>query len=293
VIRRRVIRLIGLIGLLLVAGGCAMGGVRADDPRVADMVPVPSGAFIQGHSLEDGQIGIQVGIDSVPARRKSLRAFWIDRTEVTVAKFRAFTQAVDDHEFPLWAYTVEGPQDQKPAIAITFDAANDYCAWVGKRLPTEAEWEKAARGPDGRLFPWGNEWQPDWVVHRDSVTNVPREVGSEPRNASPYGALDMAGNVMEWTDTWYDKYPGSTIERRGLGTMFRVLKGGSWETREVYARSANRFSELPIDGKPSFGFRCALSGYAVPVIGQPVSQSIVAERGRSGLGISVKSDVTS
>jgi len=285
-------RFIVLTGLLLAAGGCATGGVRADDPRLADMVHVPSGKFTQGHSLDDGPVGVLVGVDSMPARRRSLPSFWIDRTEVTVAKFRAFTRAVDDYDFPLWAYVPEGPQDQNPAISISFAAARDYCAWVGKRLPTEAEWEKAARGPDGRLFPWGNEWQPDWVVHRRPGTSSPAKVGSHPRNASPYGAVDMAGNVMEWTDTWYDKYPGSTIERRGLGTMFRVLKGGSWETREVYARSANRFSALPVNDQPSFGFRCALSGYAAPIIGQPTSQRVAASGLSLGLENRTRNGVT-
>jgi formylglycine-generating enzyme required for sulfatase activity len=263
---------IGLLGLLMAVSGCAATEIRLDDPRLAGMVRVPAGEFIMGHSLADGRVGVKVGIDSVPVHRRYLPTFWIDRTEVTVADYRAFAKTVPGHPFPLWAYTVRGPRNNGPVTAVTFDDAQTYCHWKGKRLPTEAEWEKAARGTDGRLFPWGDDWRPDWVVHRDLATNGPSLVGSKPRNASPYGALDMAGNVMEWTDTWYNKHPGSTLVRRQFGEMYRVLKGGSWEMREVYARSANRFSALPINGQPSFGFRCVLSDQKPPAYGQRISQ---------------------
>jgi formylglycine-generating enzyme required for sulfatase activity len=244
--------------LLLVA--CAGMPLRPDDPRLAGMVRVPGGAFIMGHDPGDGRLGVDVAVDSVPARKVHLPEFWIDRTEVTVSAYRRFIHAAKDRSFPLWAYTIGPPLADEPAIAVDYDDARAYCAWAGKRLPTEAEWEKAARGTDGRLYPWGNTWHPEWVVHGTPDTRRPAPVGSHPENASPYGALDMAGNVMEWTDTWYDKPPGSTLERQAFGTQYRVLKGGSWESAPVFARAANRFAVFPVIGQPSFGLRCALSG---------------------------------
>lgn len=213
-----------------------------------------------GHSAADGKRGIEVAVDSMPAHKRYLRSFWIDRTEVTFKDYLAFIKASEGRHFPLWAYTTGPPQENEPAIAVDFDSAQAYCRWKGKRLPTEAEWEKAARGTDGRLFPWGNQWHPERVVHRQPDTLRPEPVGSHPDNASPYGALDMAGNVMEWTDTWYNRHPGSDLERVAFGEKYRVLKGGSWETGVLFARSANRFSVLPVIGQPSFGLRCVLSG---------------------------------
>ncbi len=243
---------------LVVLCGCAGVGIRPDDPRVADMSYVPAGDFMMGHDAGDGRLGIEVAVDSMPAHRVHLPGFWIDRFEVTIRDYRGFVKATDGRAFPLWAY-VAPPRPDEPAQAVDFAGARGYCQWVGKRLPTEAEWEKAARGTDGRLFPWGNEWHPEWAVHKTRETAHPEPVGSHPENASPYGVMDMAGNVMEWTDSWYDRYPGSSLERVAFGKKYRVLKGGSWETTALFARSANRFSVLPVIGQPSFGFRCALS----------------------------------
>ena len=283
----------GLIGLLVAVSGCAVAEIREDDPRLAGMVLVPAGEFIMGHSLQDGRVGVRVGIDSVPVSRPYLETFWIDRTEVTVADYRAFSEAVPGHPLSLWAYPDNKPRDEEPVTAVSFDDAQTYCHWRGKRIPTEAEWEKAARGTDGRLFPWGDTWQPDWVAHRSQVPGFPRLVGSEPKNASPYGALDMAGNVMEWTDTWYNKHPGSTLVRRQFGEMYRVLKGGSWETREVYARSANRFSALPINNQPSFGFRCVLSSRKSSPYGQQLSHQTALTAPEVGFEMPLDGIVTS
>ncbi len=264
-------RAIGLaVSLVLV--GCLGAGIRPDDPRLENMVYVPAGSFIMGHSEADGKIGIEVAVDSMPAHKRYLPGFWIDRTEVVYSDYLAFIKATDGRTFSLWAYSFGPPAKGEAAIAVNFDNAQAYCRWKGKRLPTEAEWEKAARGPDGRLFPWGNRWEPDRVVYRGSDPFGPAPVGRHPENASPYGALDMAGNVMEWTDSWYDRYPGSDLEREAFGKKYRVLKGGSWETGMLFARSANRFSVLPTIGQPSFGFRCVLSGKGSPGIGKRFSK---------------------
>ena len=223
------------------------------------MVPVPEGPFIMGHDRSDGRLGVEVGVDSLPRHQVDVEAFWIDRTEVNVAQYRSFLTETGYGSFPAQAYTTRPPRPDDPMMAVNFEDARRYCAWKGKRLPTEAEWEKAARGTDGRLYPWGNVWDPAKAVHHTADRETPDAVGSHPENASPYGALDMAGNVMEWTDSWYDAHPGNDLERRAFGTRYGILKGGAWESDPMFLRAANRFSVLPQIGQPSFGLRCVVS----------------------------------
>jgi formylglycine-generating enzyme required for sulfatase activity len=252
---------LGWIGLGLAA--CAhLPGAAPPEALVAGMVPVPAGPFIMGHDPSDGRLGVDVGVDSVPRHEVNVGAFWIDRTEVTVADYRAFIAATGHRRFPAWAYEKKPVRPDHPAIGISHADAVAYCAWAGKRLPTEAEWEKAARGTDGRIYPWGDTWDPERVTfHARPGQPGPDPVGTHPENASPYGAVDMAGNVMEWTDSWYLPHPGNDLERPSFGHQFRILKGGSWETFPLYLRAANRFAVLPKIGQPSFGFRCVVPGH--------------------------------
>jgi formylglycine-generating enzyme required for sulfatase activity len=244
----------------LALGACAHGGRGpAWEALTAGMVAVPAGPFIMGQDATDGRPGLEVAVDTMPRHRVDLKGFWIDRTEVTVADYRAFIAATGHRAFPDWAYESGPPRPDHPVIGVAYADAAAYCAWRGKRLPTEAEWEKAARGTDGRLYPWGDTWEPDRVAYDTPDQRGPDPVASHPGNVSPYGALDMAGNVLEWTDSWYEAYPGSTLERRSFGHTYRVLKGGSWETEPVYVRSASRFAVVPEIGQPSFGLRCVVS----------------------------------
>jgi formylglycine-generating enzyme required for sulfatase activity len=246
------------LAVALLPAACAH---RMPAPEVrADMVEVPAGSFVMGQDASDGQVGVDVTVDSMPRHEVYLKRFWIDRTEATVADYQRYLAATGAGAFPEHAYGTATPPGDLPIIAVDFAEAAAYCRWRGKRLPTEAEWEKAARGTDGRHFPWGNDWDPDRVAFRDHVRTGPDPVGSHPGNVSPYGALDMAGNAMEWTDSWYDAYPGSTLKRVAFGRMYRVLRGGSWESHRYQVRSANRFAVLPEIGQPSFGVRCVVSG---------------------------------
>jgi formylglycine-generating enzyme required for sulfatase activity len=234
---------------------------RMPPPEVlAGMVEVPAGPFLMGHAPSDGRPGVDVGVDSLPRHEVKVKRFWIDRTEATVADYKRYLAAAGAATFPKHFYGAADPPEDLPIIGLDHSEASAYCRWLGKRLPTEAEWEKAARGTDGRIFPWGNAWAPDLVAYHDHKRSRPDPVGSHPENASPYGAVDMAGNVMEWTDSWYEGYPGSTLQRRAFGHQFRVLKGGSWESNPYQLRSANRFAVLPEIGQPSFGVRCVASG---------------------------------
>ena len=245
--------------LALTVSGCAHTTPKPDAALLAGMIRIPAGPFIMGHGPEDGKVGIEVGVDSLPRHEVQVAEFWIDRTEVSVAEYRKFTRDSGHRPLPPRAYAGISPTPEHPAIGLSYYDAEAYCKWAGKRLPTEAEWEKAARGTDGRLYPWGNDWDPDRVVYEETRAPAPDPVGSRPGNVSPYGVLDMAGNVLEWTDSWYEAYPGSELKRRSFGKTYKVLKGGSWETEAAYIRSASRFAILPVIEAPSYGARCVVS----------------------------------
>ena len=158
----------------------------------------------------------------------------------------------------------QAKRDAFPVTGITWDYANEYCKWRGQRLPTEAEWEKAARGPDGLEFPWGNDWN---VAKTSTGEGGESEegyapVGSYPQNKSPYGAYDMAGNVWEWTSSWYDRYPGSTLENKDFGQNFKVIRGGAGSVGHYalsyFFRGATRQIADPKMTGEDLGFRCVM-----------------------------------
>jgi len=211
--------------------------------------------------------------DEFPQHTVLLPEFWIDRAEVTNVSYRACVAAKacsppsggDPNYYRDPAY------DNYPIVFVSWNDADKYCRWVGKRLPTEAEWEKAARGTDGRIWPWGNALKDDLArpVERANVSDshIRRcsQVGDYPTGASPYGALDMAGNVCEWVNDWYsptyyagrpdpDTSPPGPSENESLGK--KVIRGGSFNTVGLNARTADRNA---VSAGPSFdiGFRCA------------------------------------
>lgn len=243
------------------------------------LVYVPAGSFRMGTLANF----VAAQPDELPQRSVELPAYWIDQTEVT---WSMYARCERDGEcrpisgsMPLWA------EDDHPVIMVRWQDAVDYCRWAGRRLPTEAEWEKASRGTDGRRYPW------EWIgapVSRGEVrlnfcdASCPyafrtetiedgyaqtAPVGSYPAGASPYGALDMSGNVWEWTADWYaaDRYQDSDADLSqgpGQGTV-RVIRGGSWietawEGVVFTSRSANRHWSDPDYIRPDLGFRCAL-----------------------------------
>jgi len=236
------------------------------------MVYVPAGEFIMGSS--DAQVDSSLALcnknlrnckrrwfeDEQPQHTVYLDAFYIDKTEVTNAQYRACVGA-GACDAPLnTIYYDKADYAQHPVVFVGWKDANAYCQWAGKRLPTEAEWEKAARGTDGRTYSWGEGIDCDHAQYGEcDGQTVP--VGSKPKGASPYGALDMVGNVLEWVADWYDSgYYSQSPARNPPGAdsgEFRGLRGGSWDNRPHLVRTASRFWDNPDARYYDVGFRCA------------------------------------
>jgi len=221
------------------------------------MVYVPAGEFLMGSSNADSQ----AQDDEKPQHTVYLDAYWIDRTEVTNAQYRRCMEAGACQEPGCWGEEDFNAPD-RPAVCIIWDDVQAYAAWAGGRLPTEAEWEKAARGTDGRIYPWGNEFDAsrlnycdrncvqDWKdTSADDGYVETAPVGSYPSGASPYGSLDMAGNVWEWVTDWYDEgYYARPAVRNPQGPDagdYRVLRGGCLDDDVSGVRCACRARNDP------------------------------------------------
>src|SRR5215203_5683662 len=262
-----------------------------------DMALIPAGEFIMGTT--EGSDGLP---DEHPERRVYLSSFFIDRLEVTNGAYLLFVQATR-HRAPananpsvtLWERQAPLPGiENHPVVNVSWEDALTYCRWAGKRLPTEAEWEKAARGTDGRRYPWGNDWDltkansasfwagrrvdfesgADWEAFwikgqgaslskekgiKGEVLTLP--VGTFPQGASPYGVLDMAGNAAEWIADWFDPNyyrtaPLSDPPGPSRGAI-KGMRGGSWLKPAISLRTSDRDWGV-MDSRPSgTGFRCA------------------------------------
>jgi iron(II)-dependent oxidoreductase len=222
-----------------------------------DMVRVPAGPFIMGSDAR--------WPDEGPNHEVYLPAYDIDAHEVTNEQYYKFMQATGR---PAPSHFPDGQpppgREKHPVVFVMWYDANDYCHWSGKRLPIDAEWEKAARGTDERLFPWGNEFDPKKANTHHSKRGTTTPVGMFPAGRSPYGAYDMAGNVWEWTASWYKPYAGNKRQTENYGQKYRVLKGGSFVDCTFYkcgisAPAFNRSFFKAETRNSGFGFRCAKS----------------------------------
>jgi len=296
-----------LISAVLAA--CAVPGSKAPAPTVPAalgdtrtrpvdgmvMVYVPSGEFTMGSDYlarRSGQemcraykretaiatCGPAAFADESPAHPVALDGFWLDRTEVTNGQYRrcveagACTRPAESGSYTRGSYYGDSAYDNYPVIWITPQQGADYCSWVGARLPTEAEWEYAARGPAGWLFPWGDEFDgrrlnycdancaagPNDAAVDDGYADT-APVGSFPDGSSWCGALDMAGNVREWVADWYGTYPAERqVNPAGPAAgAARIPRGGSWLDTPDDVRSTNRGGNEPDYTRHKVGFRCA------------------------------------
>jgi formylglycine-generating enzyme required for sulfatase activity len=221
-------------------------------PDGGKMVWVPAGEFTMGSAKGEGRD------DEHPAHQVRIaKGFWLGKCDVTNAQFRKFCASAK-HPFP----TASAEGGNHPVVSVTWAEARLYCRKQGMALPTEAQWEYAARGPEGREYPWGNEWDSkkccndenqDWTGHAFRV-------GSFPEGASWCGALDMAGNVWQWCEDWYsDKYYANSSDTDPPGPdtgLCRVLRGGSWSKDADGCRSAHRGNNDPSTRDGNYGFRC-------------------------------------
>lgn len=226
-------------------------------PAVMDiMVEIPAGPFTMGSNAGDPE--------DAPGHEVDLPAFEIDKFEVINVDYATFVEATgyttfaEQGGYAGWRDEWEEGEDNHPVVRVTWADAEAYCTWLGKRLPTEAEWEKAARGDDERRFPWGNDWNPAKANVKETGLRGTTAMGSFGEGASPYGVEDIAGNVWEWTADWYQAYPGNNTADDYYGEKFRVTRGGGWFDEEPQLTTFNRNAADPQKtANDDLGFRCA------------------------------------
>jgi formylglycine-generating enzyme required for sulfatase activity len=237
-------------------------GVFINPKDGSEMVLVPAGSFLYG-SKEDDPFARS---DEKPQRLIELPSFYIDRYPVTNEKYCRFLndEKPDDGRLARWIilkmrferercritkegakFGIEKGYDRHPVIYVSWYGADAYAKWADKKLPSEEEWEKAARGTDGREYPWGVGFDKDKCNTNESGIGATSRVTRYPNGVSPYGCYDMAGNVWEWTDSSYEEKKEN-----------KVLRGGSWLINRGYARCANRVWNVPVYMVNTLGFRC-------------------------------------
>ncbi len=237
-----------------------------------DMVSVPAGKFMQGCNASSDE---QCSENEKPYHEVDVPAFKIDRYEVTVGSYELCVGAGDcegppfDRENCVWGAT---HVRQYPMNCLTWDQAADFCKWAGKRLCSESEWEKAARGTDGRLYPWGDDPATcEYAVMKEGEglsgcgTGSWLPVGSKPAGASPYGVMDMSGSVTEWVqDDWHGDYEGAPTNGSAWVNdpreSMRPVRGASaWHSNGTYLRSSSRVSNPSDNFAHDMGMRCCVT----------------------------------
>ena len=231
-------------------------------PVETPMVEIPEGPFTMGID------GMQALEDERPMHRVLLSRFFIDAYEVTTAQYAAFLAETNRPAPWQWKVVELSQHGDRPVIGVDWSDADAYCRWKRKRLPTEAEWEKSARGTDGRLYPWGNQVPNKDLANyalgaRFSYSQVLMPVQSYEQGKSPYGLYQLAGNVGEWVADWYgvnyyENSPELNPQGPELG-QFKVLRGGSWSDAPKYLLTYGRFKLAPETRNSYTGFRCAKS----------------------------------
>jgi len=226
----------------------------------SEMVLIPEGPFQMGSPASSGDL------DEMPQHAVYLPAFYIDLKEITQAKFSKFSEATQYPKPVVPVFQEELSlitKPELPVVAVSWNAAKDYCQWAEKRLPTEAEWEKAAGGDQSFRWPWGNDFveKAANLAGEEDGYKFLAPPGRFESGRSPYGLYDMAGNAAEWVADWYDadyyKTAPFKVPKGPETGKFRVYRGGSWNDSSVNARVAKRFMAAPHQTSAVIGFRCA------------------------------------
>jgi len=241
-----------VVALWLITNPAPSDPTPGPNPRVpVGMISVPGGEFKMGR--DDGS---DDGSDyEKPAHMVSVNSFFIDKYEVTNEQYAKYVRQTRYNPPPHWrdgAYAIG--EANFPVVYVTWRDALNYCEWAGKRLPTEEEWEYAARGKENRLYPYGNEWKPRFSNARETGLQKPQNVGSYPDGISPFELFDMAGNVAEWTASEYQPYSGS---KAAPDPGNKVIRGGAFNTFAREQTATDRRFDRPHRSYEFIGFRCA------------------------------------
>ena len=269
--------------------GCSLGDAQVRPADGMVMVCVPSGEFQMGSTEEEVEAELEMCnqgrgdcsrawfADELPAHMVALDGFWMDQTEVTNGQYAQCVAAGacdppgGNSSYAYDSYYGNSAYDDYPVVNVSWYSATAYCEWVGGRLPTEAEWEYAARGPEGNVYPWGDTFDGTRLNYCDANCGFgwsddtcddgyagTAPVGTYPSGASWVGALDMSGNVWEWVADWYAHYPSEQRENPAgpVSGDRRVLRGGSWHFARGLARGTYRDWEFPGRFADHFGLRC-------------------------------------
>jgi formylglycine-generating enzyme required for sulfatase activity len=234
--------------------------------QLAQKVSVPAGPFLMGSSLPESDT------QDKPEHTATVKAFRIDKFPVTNAQYALFIAEVAHMAPSSWPNgAIPVGYKLHPVVNVYWQDAMDYCTWAGGTLPTEAQWEKAARGTDGRRWPWGNRMSPKMLNTYNSVGST-SSVFAHMNNASPYGAVDMAGNVDEWVENDFVPYPGSSAptsmfiakQDKELGTVehYKAIRGGSWKSDPFSTTTYHRNYAMRGDASDFIGFRCVYPAQA-------------------------------
>lgn len=233
------------------------GAGKNDEIVEQKMVLIPAGEFFMGEDFTKKSLG--------PRHTVFLDAYYIDQYHVTNAHYKRFVDAAGHRPPSHWIGTsYPRGKANHPVTFVSWHDAVAFCDWQGKRLPTEAEWEKAARGTDGRVFPWGNHYQAQRANVPNEAIKDTTPVDAFPEGKSPYGVFDMSGNVFQWTSDWFQPYPGNKVPHPNFGEKLKVLRGGSFFDCSYYRcgisfQTYNRISLALTTRAISAGFRCAKS----------------------------------
>ncbi len=245
--------------------GPSAGSLGVEEPIPEELVTIPAGPFVRGTN--------RGGFDERPERTIYLDGYSIDRYEVTNAQYAAFVKATGHRKSgPPSRYaknTARMRGVNQPVVYVSWEDAKAYCEWRGRRLPTEGEWEKAMRGTDGRLWPWGNVEMQDGAnwARVDDGFEVAAPVGRVRSDESPYGIMDGAGNVMEWVEDWYQEDAYAKSQDRNpqspeYGT-YKVLRGGAYTSAGSDLRISARSKMMQDFRDETIGFRCAQSSSGI------------------------------